>query len=200
MDNIENTIPKGKIYKDKAFWAGTFLGGPLVAGYLFAENFKALGQPEKVKPTWIITITATIIIFGAAFLIPENINIPNQIIPILYSAIAFGLFKKYQEKKVNNHIKLGGLIYGWWRVIGIGIIGILITFAPLFTFVIAYNTMGQVNITTKNYGTVVQHEVDFDKDNISEKEIDVIAEGFVETGFFDLSVPKYIYVVKNNNT
>ncbi len=29
----------GKVYTDKMVWVGTFLGGPLVAGYLFASNF-----------------------------------------------------------------------------------------------------------------------------------------------------------------
>lgn len=38
-----------KIYRDKAIWVGTFLGGPLAAGYLIAENFKAFNDPAKVK-------------------------------------------------------------------------------------------------------------------------------------------------------
>ncbi len=188
-----------KIYKDKAFWVGTFLGGPLVAGYLFAENFKAFEQPEKVKPTWIITIIATIVIFGGVFMIPENINIPNQIIPIAYTAIAFGLFKKYQEEKAAKHIKQGGLIYGWGKVIGIGIIGLLITTVPIFTFAFLSDSIGQANLSTKTYGVTVKHEIDFDKSNISEEEVDKIAEGFRETGFFDLSVAKYVYVVKNGS-
>ena len=90
---IEDKIQKGKIYKDSAFWVGTFLGGPLVAGYLFSENFKILGKPEKVKTTWIYAILATILIFGSAFLIPDTVDIPNQIIPLAYTAIAYGLFK-----------------------------------------------------------------------------------------------------------
>jgi hypothetical protein len=198
-ETIDETIPKGKIYKDKAFWVGTFLGGPLVAGYLFSENFKALGQPEKVKLTWIITIIATVVIFGGIFLIPDNINIPNQIIPIAYTAIAFGLFKKYQEEKTLQHINQGGLIYNWGRVIGIGIIGLLITMLPIFAIAYASDTIDQANISTKTYGASVKHEIDFDKSNISEKEIDEIADGFRETGFFDLSVTKYVYAVKNGN-
>ena len=45
----------------------------------------------------------------------------------------------------------------------------------------------------------VKHEIAFDGENISEKEIDKIAEGFRETGFFDLSVSKYVYAEKNEN-
>jgi hypothetical protein len=195
----DNTSPKVKLYKDRAFWVGTFLGGPLVAGYLFSENFKALGEPEKVKPTWIITLLVTIIIFSGVFLIPDSINIPNQIIPIAYTAIAFGLFKKYQEEKTLQHIKQGGLTYSWGRVIGVGIIGLLITLLPIFAIAYASDTIDQANISTKTYGPIVKHEIDFDKSNISEKEIDAIADGFRESGFFDLSVTKYVYAVKNGN-
>jgi len=198
-ETTENSIPKGKIFKDKTFWVGTFLGGPLVAGYLLSENFKTLGQPEKVKPTWIITIIATIIIFGGIFLIPENINIPNQIIPIAYSAIAYGLFKKYQEEKSNEHINSGGLIHSWWRVIGIGIIGLLITILPIFAIAYTSDTLEQANISSKTYGLNVKHEIAFNEKNISEQEVDKIADGFRETGFFDLSIAKYVYAQKNGN-
>lgn len=198
-ETIDKVIPTGKIYKDKAFWVGTFLGGPLVAGYLFSENFKALGQPEKVKPTWIIMIIAIVVIFGGIFLIPDNINIPNQIISILYTAIAFGLFKKYQEEKAAEHINQGGLIYNWGRVIGVGVVGLLITILPIFAIAYASDTIDQADISTKTYGATVKHEIDFDKSNITEKEIDKIADGFRETGFFDLSVAKHVYVVKNGD-
>ncbi|WP_127846551.1 hypothetical protein [Psychroflexus aestuariivivens] len=196
---MENRIPRRKIFKDKTFWVGTFLGGPLVAGYLLSENFKTLGQPEKVKPTWIITIIATIVIFSGIFLIPENINLPNQIIPIAYSIIAYGLFKKYQEEKSNEYINSGGLIHSWWRVIAIAIIGLMITIVPVFAIVYASDTIEQASISTKTYGLDLKHEIAFNEKNISEQEIDKIAEGFRETGFFDSSVAKYVYADKNED-
>lgn len=48
-ENVLQPIPTFKLYKDKAIYLGTFIGGPLVAGYLIAENFKQLGQLGKVK-------------------------------------------------------------------------------------------------------------------------------------------------------
>ncbi|WP_027420719.1 hypothetical protein [Crocinitomix catalasitica] len=199
-ETIDTTIPTEKIYKDRAFWLGTFLGGPLVAGYLFAENFKALGQSEKVKPTWIITILVTVLIIGGIFLIPDDINIPNQVIPIVYTAIAYGLFNKYLKDKVDEHIKQGGLIYNWGRVILVAIIGLLITIAPVFAVAYTSDTIEASNISTKTYGTTAKHEIDFDNSNITDTEIDEIAEGFRVIGFFDLSVAKYVYAVKNGYT
>lgn len=199
IDTINKQMPSGKIFKDKAFWVGIFLGGPLVAGYLFSENFKTFGQPEKVLPTWMISIIVTILIFGGVFIIPENINIPNQLIPIVYTAIAYGLFHKIQSEKATQHINSGGLIHNWGRVIGVSVIGLLITILPVFTIFYTYDMVEQANITTKSYGATVKHEIDFDKSNITEKEVDMIADGFIETGFFDLSVAKYVYVTKNEN-
>lgn len=198
-DTIDQAIPEGKIFKDTAFWAGTFLGGPLVAGYLFSENFKVLGQPEKVKPTWMITIVVTILIFGGIFLIPDDINIPNQIVPITYTAAAFGLFKLHQEEKAKEHLKLGGSSHNWARVFGVGILGLLITTLPIFIIVFTIETIDQSNITTKTYGTTLKHQIDFDQSNITAEEIDEIAEGFFKVGFFDFSASKYVFVVKNGN-
>jgi hypothetical protein len=198
--NLDHVIPEEKIYKSQAIGVGTFLGGPLVAGYLFSENFKSLGQPEKVKSTWIIAIISTIVIFGGAFLIPENSKIPNQLIPIVYSAIALGLFKKFQEKNATEHINSGGLVYSWWRVIGVAVIGLIITTAAIFAFVYAAEPNSQSIYETKSYGSFIKHEVSFEKTNISEEEINNIADGFKEAVFFDLSVPKYVHAEKVGNT
>lgn len=46
---LTEQIPTGKIYKDKTIYIATFLGRPLVAGYLIANNFKVFNEPTKVK-------------------------------------------------------------------------------------------------------------------------------------------------------
>lgn len=184
-----------KIFKGKAFQIGVFLGGPIVAGYLFSEKFKTLGEYKKVKPTWILTIFATIIIFAS----PESSKIPSSIIPIAYTVITYWIFHKIQSKKVDQYINSGGLIHNWKRVIGVSIIGLIITFSLIFTIAYTYESVKSVNITTKTYGTTVKHEIDFDQSNINEKEVDEIANGLIKTDFFDLSVAKYIYVVKDGD-
>ena len=98
-----------KIYKDRTIWAGTFLGGPLAAGYLIAENFKILNESEKVKNTWFISILCTIIIFGGVLLIPNIDKIPRQLIPLIYTAIAYYIVKYYQGAKIEEFLKTGKL-------------------------------------------------------------------------------------------
>jgi hypothetical protein len=195
---IDVQTPK-KIYKYKEIWTGTFLGGPLVAGYYIAENFKAFEEYDKAKRTWIYTIISTIVIFGGIFLIPNTIKIPNQIIPFLYTGIAGFLAFHYQDQQITAHINSGGQIYSWWRTIGVALIGLAIILISIFS--IAYISESATNLatTTKTYG-IMKHEIAFDKSNISESEIDKLADGFITTTFFDKSVSKYIFVKKVGNS
>ena len=135
IDSQEQKYKTGKVYKRYAIILGSLLGGPMVAGYFFANNFKLLGETEKVNKAWIISILTTIAVLVIAFLIPENSKIPNQIIPIAYTVTANYLFKMHLEIKTIKFIELGGKAYHWLRVVGIALIGLLITLSVVFTFV-----------------------------------------------------------------
>ena len=138
-ENVLQPIPTYKLYKDKAIYLVTFIGGPLVAGYLIAENFKQLGQLGKVKTTWIISIVSTIVIFGGLFLIPNVEKVPNYIIPIIYTGIAQILVKKFQEDAIKAHIETGGQTFSNWRAAWIGIVGLVILIAIIFIIVLLAN-------------------------------------------------------------
>jgi uncharacterized membrane protein len=188
-----------KIYKDRAIWVGTFIGGPLTAGYLIAENFKAFNEPDKAKMTWIFAIIATIVIFGGVFLIPDNVKIPNQIIPLIYTAIAYYTVQHFQGKNITTYINSGGQLFGWWRTIGVGIIGIVISLIPIFGFALLSESISNASTSTKTYG-IMKHEIAYDKDNITESEINQLADGLIKTTFFDEAVTKYVYAEKVDNT
>jgi hypothetical protein len=191
-------IPTHKIYKDRAIWLGAFFGGPLAAGYIIAENFKAFNQPDKAKKTWIYTIIATIIIFGIIFLIPDSVKIPNHIIPLIHTGIAYYLMQHFQSANITAHINAGGLFYRWWRVVFIGLVGLVVIFISFFSILFLTGKLA-VNETTKTYG-FMKHEITFDNSNISENEVNKIADGFIKTTFFDEAVTKYVYVEKVNNS
>ncbi|RPH26458.1 MAG: hypothetical protein EHM93_19605 [Bacteroidales bacterium] len=187
-----------KIYTERVIWTGTFLGGPLVTGYLMAENFKVLNEPEKVKRTWIFSIIATIIIFGGLFIIPNIEKVPNYLIPLLYTSLAYFLAQYYQGEKIKAFISNGGLTYKWSRALVIGLIGAIIIILPIIVFTFLTTTVSSLAVTSKTYGTM-KHEIAYDKTNISEIEIDNVASGFIQTGFFDLAETKYTFVKKKNN-
>lgn len=188
-----------KIYKDKTIWIGTFLGGPLVAGYLISENFKAFDEFDKAKRTWIYAIIATIVIFGGVFLIPENVKIPNQIIPLIYTGIASYLFQHFQGENVTSHINSGGQLHSWWRVIGVGVIGLAITLIAILGLTLLLDSTTSAGTDTKTYG-VMEHEIIFDNNNITENEVNKLADNFTKTTFFDEAATKYVYAKKVNST
>jgi hypothetical protein len=128
--------PKFKLYNDRAVYVGTFLGGPLVAGYIASENFKELGQPRLAVNSWIFSILATIIIFGSAFIIPGFEKVPKILIPILYSVLAQFLVKQFQGDRINEHVAKGGQIFSVWRAVLIGIAGLAITLALLLSIIL----------------------------------------------------------------
>lgn len=196
---VEIKKPAHRIYKDRAIWVATFLGGPLTAGYLIAENFKAFNEIDKAKKTWIYAIIATIVIFGSVFLISDNIKIPNQIIPLIYTAIAYYIVQHFQGQNIATHINSGGQLFSWWRTIAVGIIGLAITIIPIFGFVLLSDSVANTSISTKTYG-IMKHEIAFDKDNITEAEVNQLADGLIKTTFFDEAITKYVYAKKVNNT
>ncbi|MES2285235.1 MAG: hypothetical protein V4547_06060 [Bacteroidota bacterium] len=192
---LDKQIPTQKIYKDKAIWVGAFLGGPLAAGYIIAENFKVFNERDKAKKTWIYTVIATVLIFGGIFLIPDTVKIPNQIIPLVYTGIAHYLIQHFQGKNISAHINAGGQLYSWWRTMGVGLVGLLIIIVPIFSFAYLSDTLANMGMETKLYG-VMKHEIDFDKNNITEGEVDKLADAFTKTTFFDEEVTKYVYPKK----
>lgn len=195
---LDIQTPTEKIYKDIAIWVGTFLGGPLAAGYLIAENFKAFNDTDKAKKTWIYAIIATIVVFGGVFLIPDNVKIPNQIIPLIYTAIAYYLVQHFQGQNISTHINSGGQLHSWWRTIAVGVIGLAITIIPIFGFALLTDSATNAGTDTKTYG-IMKHEIAFEKNNISETEVNKIADGLTKTTFFDEAVTKYVYAKKVNN-
>ncbi len=174
-----------KIYKNNAIRVGTFLGGPLVAGYFIAENFKAFSEPENAKKTWIYTIVATIVIFGIAFSLPSSNRSGEYLFPLIYAWIAYYLVQHYQGTNIDSHTKAGGQFYNWGRVILVAIIGLAITLVALFAVVFAADGIASTE-TVKTYGTA-QSEIRYDKKNISATEVDKIGQAFVDIGFFATS-------------
>ncbi len=115
-----------KLYKEIAIYTGTLIGGPLVTGYLMAENFRNLGEENKAKKTWIISVVTTIILFGSIFVLPDSVTIPSTIIPLIYVLIAYYFVHKFQSAKIKQHIDNGGLSYSVWRAALIGFIGLFL--------------------------------------------------------------------------
>ena len=125
--SLNETIPTGKVFKDREVWVGTSLGGPLAAGYLIAENYKTFGESGKARKTLLITVAATFIIMAIALFAPYIERVPIFFFALIYTVTAYSLFQAYQGEKVKTHITRGGQIFSWRRTIGVSVIGIFVT-------------------------------------------------------------------------
>ncbi|MGV6829835.1 MAG: hypothetical protein ACWA45_10625 [Flavobacteriales bacterium] len=132
----ENNTKEIKLYSSKAISGATFLGGPLAAGYLIGENFKAIDKQTEGRNSLIIGIISTIILFGGIFMIPENIidKIPRQLIPLIYTGIIWGIVEWKQGDILKAHKENNNSFFSGWRAAGIGFISILILGIGIFGY------------------------------------------------------------------
>jgi MFS superfamily sulfate permease-like transporter len=142
----EENVPYGKIFTDKKLWLGSMLGGPLVAGYIIYKNYHIFNEFNKAKKVMLITILFSIILITIIFLIPDSIRIPDQLMPFIYTCIAWGFMKKSQGNKIEEHIKNGGQLIGWGKTLLISLLGFIITVA-IFLILILIIYMAQRHIT-----------------------------------------------------
>jgi eukaryotic-like serine/threonine-protein kinase len=119
--------PQYKVFDNTSIWLGSYIGGPFIAGYMIAKNFKAFKDTQRENTTWIITILFLIFFFIVIFSIPEDSKIPNYIIPITYTAVASYLMQLFQGQSLAKHLSAGGQIHSRWRSAGIGLVGFVVT-------------------------------------------------------------------------
>lgn len=135
-NQIENTTENIKLYSSKAIGGATFLGGPLAAGYMISENFKALDKPDDGRKSLIIGIITTVILFGGMFMLPERIidKIPRQLIPLIYTGIIWGIVEWIQGDVLKAHKENNNSFFSGWRAAGIGLISLIIIVIGIFGY------------------------------------------------------------------
>lgn len=110
-EDILQIVPTIKLYKKRVIVICTFLTGPLVGGYMIAENFKSLGERSKSNITLVVTIVFTLFITLALFLFPAFEKIPNIVFPVFFASITSASVNFLQGSKIDEHIKNGGAFY-----------------------------------------------------------------------------------------
>tara|TARA_R110001583_G_scaffold22614_3_gene84676 strand:+ start:745 stop:1542 length:798 start_codon:yes stop_codon:yes gene_type:complete len=135
-NQIENTTKNINLYSSKAIGGATFLGGPLAAGYMISENFKALDKPDEGRKSLIVGIVTTVILFGGMFMLPERIidKLPRQLIPLIYTGIIWGIVEWTQGDILKAHKENNNSFYSGWRAAGIGLISLIIIGIGIFGY------------------------------------------------------------------
>lgn len=137
MTAQENPTQDVKLYTPNAIRLATFLGGPLIAGYLIRENYLALQEEKKAKQALILGIVSTVVFFGVLFLVPTTVidRIPNFIFPLLFTGIVSWIVEVKQGDILRKHQEENNVFYSIWRAVGLALISALLLFASIFILV-----------------------------------------------------------------
>lgn len=174
------------------------MGGPLVAGYMFSQNFKVFNEKEKVRYAWGIAIMWTILVLTIAYFLPDKPNSSRFLLPLLNALIAHFIAQRILNKEITSFTNSGGQLFGWGRSLLVSLAGAAITVLvalPILFFI----DIATDNTTSKTYGKI-ENEIAFDPNNISAHSVDSLADMLTKIDFFDDYDPKYIYVHKSGNT
>jgi hypothetical protein len=121
-----------KIYTLNSIRIATFIFGPLVAGYLVAQNYKAFNQKEKATITWIIASVVLIAVIGLAIVTSNTERFPRFIFPLAYAWGTYLLVQKFQGEQMKEHFATGGTTFTIWRALLAGVICLIVTLAVIF--------------------------------------------------------------------
>lgn len=133
-ENLFPSTVSGKLYKERAVLIGTFIGGPLVGGYLIAQNFYALNEPAKAGKTWVAT-AGVFLLLVAMSLLPPFDDVPAFVYSLAFCLGAHAVAKNFQGGRIALHQAEGGAFYGTGRAVWIGFLGCALMAACLFGLV-----------------------------------------------------------------
>lgn len=191
--------PAEKIYKDREIWVGALLGGTLAAGYMVAANYRAFGEADKRRKTWFVTVAAAAFLFYISFFAPYLDRVPNLLFSLVCAGIIVVLVQMYQGAKIRAHIGAGGKIHSWWKTLGVTFVGGVISIVIFVGAATVIEYAANANITTRTYGTL-RHEIDYDASNLTENEVDALAEALNKANFFDDDGKWYLFARKAENS
>ena len=125
-------------FTPRQHFVASFLGAPIAAAWLAAHNYRALARPQDARQVLISGIVATLVVFGIAFVLPEDF--PNAVLPLAYCVVVLTLAKQRFGDLVDAHRAAGGEVGSWWRVVGIGLLSFIVVGLILtaLVFVLVY--------------------------------------------------------------
>lgn len=133
QESIFEELPTGKLFKARSIYFATFLGGPIVAGYLISSNYKAFNEQQNAIKTWVFTIIGTVLMLIFLYLINARPGpkIPGFLFPLIYSIITYNIVNIAQKDKIQAYISAGGQFHSLSRIVIVTIIGLAISLLGL---------------------------------------------------------------------
>ncbi len=130
MTEQKNTAHNIKFYSANAICLATFLGGPLIAGYLIRANYRALAEEQKAQQALVLGIVSTLLFLVALLLLPVELvdRIPNYIFPAIFTGIVGWIVEVKQGNILRQHKENNKEFYSNWKAAGLAFLSALILF------------------------------------------------------------------------
>jgi hypothetical protein len=185
-----------KIFTKKTILFATFLGGPLVAGFLIYKNYKILGKEESAQKALIIGIVCTVLLFAGIFIIPSSVieKFPNTLIPFIYTGIIALIINKNQDNLINDYLKNGGSKASNWVAARYSLIGLVIILIFIIPVAISLPQNGyekELNI----YDKAILHS----SKKLDSKIPDKISESIRQSQFMDVKQKSDLFLNESDS-
>jgi hypothetical protein len=129
-----------EVFSPQQVYVGAFLGGPIAGVYLIKKNFESMLNQKAATLTLMCGSLAVIALTMLIFVLPENI--PNMLIPLLYSGLAAGIAWHYQVSKEEAEVNPEYTFISNWSVAKIAVISFVLYAVLLVAFLFAFGALG----------------------------------------------------------
>lgn len=130
---MEKRLPElhTKLYSQNAVVIAAFVAGPLAAGYLIGENFKALGQPKFARNSLLLGILSSVLLFFLLYVLPGATfdKIPRFLIPVLCAGVTFWVVSSTQGAVLHANRADKNIFFSPWRVAAVAAISSVVLVA-----------------------------------------------------------------------
>ncbi|WP_410878451.1 hypothetical protein [Myroides sp. DW712] len=122
--DLETSNSAVVFYSANAIQLATFLGGPLIGGYLMRDNYRTLGEKQQGKQALWWGIAATILVFGGLLALPSTVSerIPNYILPAIFAGVIRWIVEVKQGAVLRQHKEQNLAFYSNWRAAGLALL------------------------------------------------------------------------------
>jgi hypothetical protein len=130
------------LYSSRQIGLAAFLGGPVSAGWLARSNYRSMGEADAGHRIFLWSFAACAVFLVGGYFLPERFprTIATLICALAIRSAAEGKFGDL----VKKHREAGGLIASWWKVVGIGLLGmagILLAVVAVVTLLLLIGVM-----------------------------------------------------------
>jgi hypothetical protein len=131
-DAFRATTPDFMLFSSRSIILATFLGSPLVGGYLLSRNSLRLGNTSRAWTELAVATLGTLGLLVFAFASDET-NAVSKALGHVSAIVGIFIVATYtsqtQSAAIGAHTSAGGKLESGWKAFGIALIGLFIMFA-----------------------------------------------------------------------